>query len=168
MKNWIYNVLGSLLIFSGIIGLILILIEGGFNFNSLSNVFSGGLSTIISLVPILFLFAGGYYLNVGLRKLKVNKLVSTSLILQTISFIIVLIGVIFTLIFCLGKDGLCAVVSVPFFALALASTLIGIFLLFESFFFGNKEVSSKIVGWSIVIFVLLTGSSVIIYLITIG
>ena len=169
MKGWVYNLVGGLFILFGIIGGVLTFLEGGFNFNLSSHVFSGGLYTFLSLPIFLFLVVGGYYLFIGLKNLEVNRLISSSLVLQIISFTIIILGLVVTFFGCsVSSDGLCVLSMVPFFVVGLILVLVGILLIIEGFFFGNKEISRCVVGWSIFGFLVLVSIVVTIYLMTIG
>lgn len=81
------------------------------------------------LVPILFILMGGYYFQIGYKNLKVNKLVSSSAIIQFISSIIGIIVFLGYLICAFSIGGYCHLVLLLYGIPVPVLMIIGIILL---------------------------------------
>jgi len=163
MKSKTYNILGGSLLTIGILWTLTLLFNWGFYrfFDSFIKPFRGGgdfWELAFVIVPILFIVVGIYYLDTGLRKKELNRLIHNSAVFQLISLISIVIGAILTLIICMiSRDGFCMLLIVPFAVVSLIASSIGLFLLIEGWIVGKKELSKRFTVWSVVIFLIIVG-----------
>lgn len=119
MINKKYTLLGAIILILSVYTFISTLIS------NLPNLKRGiyGFLIFFAIFTILLIITGGYYFFIGIKNLKVNKIIKYSAITNTIALIIAIIGAIIALVLCniSFSEGFCVI---PGISLVFISTII--------------------------------------------